>query len=177
MSGSIWISALTHFFNNAITLIAGYIVYAATGASDLAMPWWAMLIMCVIGLVGLFFSLWGMYKICYAKRKKEDAMLNLDEQNQEGEVIHIGKKKFLKAFNEKMDYLFTSPEQIAQRKADAAKLDEQLGEYSEEKKEVYQSLRQEDEVNIKKKNSRGVIFSLVIVLAIWLINTISGYIS
>ena len=177
MSGSIWISALTHFFNNAITLIAGYIVYAATGASDLAMPWWAMLIMCVIGLVGLFFSLWGMYKICYAKRKKEDAMLNLDEQNQEGEVIHIGKKKFLKAFNEKMDYLFTSPEQVAQKKADTAKLDEQLGEYSEEKKEVYQSLRQEDEVNIKKKNSRGVIFSLVIVLAIWLINTISGYLS
>ena len=76
-----------------------------------------------------------------------------------------------------MDYLFTSPEQAAQKKAYTAKLDEQLGEYSEEKKEVYQSLRQEDEVNIKKKNSRGVIFSLVIVLAIWLINTISGYLS
>ena len=177
MSGSIWISALTHFFNNAITLVAGYIVYAATGASDFSMPWWAMLIMCILGLVGLFFSLWGMYKICYAKRKKEDETMGVEEQNQEGEVIHVGKKKFLKIFNEKMDYLFTSPEQVAQRRAQQAQLDEQLGEYSEEKKEVFQSLQQEDDVNLKKRNSRGLIFALVIVLAIWIINTISGYMS
>lgn len=177
MSGSIWISALVHFFNNAITLIAGYIVYAATGSSDFTMTWWAMLLLCIIGLVGLFFCLWGMYKISYAKRKKEDELLNPEEQKQADEVIHIGKKKLLKIFNEKLDYLFTSPEQIAQKKVEQAKLYEQLGEYSEEKKEVFQSLRQEDEINLKKKNSRGVIFSLVIVLAIWLINTISGYMS
>ncbi|MDE6614843.1 MAG: CPBP family intramembrane metalloprotease, partial [Clostridia bacterium] len=176
MSGSIWISALTHFFNNAITLVAGYIVYAATGSSNLSMPWWAMLLLCIVGLVGLFFSLWGMYKICYAKRKKEDALYNLAEVQTE-KVVYTGKRKFIKVFNEKLDYLFTSAEQVAQMKAEKAQLDEQLGEYSEEKKEVFHSLQQEDDVNLKKKNSRGVIFALVIVLAIWIINTITGYMS
>ena len=56
-------------------------------------------------------------------------------------------------------------------------LDEQLKDYSEEKKEVYASLRQEDKVQLKKKNSRGIIFALVVVLVIWIINTVAGYVS
>ena len=177
MSGSIWISALVHFFNNAITLVSGYVIYLITGSTDLQMPWWAMLIMCIIGLCGLFFSLWGMYKISYAKRKKDDKALGFDENNNATDIVYEGKKKPLKIFNEKMDYLFTSPEQVARQKAEREKLEEQLGEYSEEKKEVFESMRQEDDVNLKKKNHRGIIFSLVIVIAIWIINTIAGYTS
>ncbi|MDE5990703.1 MAG: CPBP family intramembrane metalloprotease [Clostridia bacterium] len=177
MSGSIWISALVHFFNNAITLISGYVIYLITGSTDLTLPWWAMLLLCIFGLCGLFFSLWGMYKISYAKRKKEDKELNVDVENELNGVIRVEKKKLLKIFNEKLAYLFTTPEQIAQKRAEEAKLQEQLDEYSEEKKEVFQSLQQEDDVDLKKKNHRGVIFSIVIVLAIWIINTIAGYTS
>ena len=175
MTGSIWISALVHFFNNAVTLVSGYVIYLITGSTELNMPWWAMLIMCIVGLCGLFFSLWGMYKISYAKRKKEDKELGLEVEDAADNVVHVGKKKPLKVFNEKMAYLFISAEQIAQKRAEQAKLEEQLGEYSEEKKEVFLSMQQEDDVDLKKKNHRGVIFSFVIVLAIWIINTIAGY--
>lgn len=172
MSGSIWISALVHFFNNAITLVSGYVVFKVSGSTELNLPWWAMLLLCVVGLCGLFFSLFGMYKISYAKRKKEDA--SLAEENPE-EVVYIGKRKAIKVFNDKMDYLFISPEQRAREKANRDALDEITDEYSQEKKEVYQSMRQEKNEDIRKKNSRGVIFSFVIVLAIWIINTIAGY--
>ena len=120
MSGSIWISALVHFFNNAITLISGYVIFKITGSSDLTMPWWAMLLLCVAGICGLFFSLFGMYKISYAKRKKEDALV-CDGENDAEEVVYTGKRKALKVFNEKMDYLFISPEQRAQEKANATR--------------------------------------------------------
>ncbi|MDE7336901.1 MAG: CPBP family intramembrane metalloprotease, partial [Clostridia bacterium] len=174
MSGSIWISALVHFFNNAITLVSGYVVFKISGSTELNLPWWAMLILCVVGLCGLFFSLFGMYKISYAKRKKEDALI-ADEENTTEEVVYTGKKKALKIFNEKMDYLFISPEQRAREKAKRDAINELTDDYSQEKKEVFQSMRQEDNENLRKKNSRGVIFSFVIVLAIWIINTISGY--
>ncbi len=174
MSGSIWISALVHFFNNAITLISGYVIFKITGSSDLTMPWWAMLLLCVAGICGLFFSLFGMYKISYAKRKKEDSLV-CDGENDAEEVVYTGKRKALKVFNEKMDYLFISPEQREQEKAKRDALNELTEEYSQEKKEVFLSMRQEENENVKKKNSRGIIFSFVIVLAIWIINTISGY--
>ena len=91
------------------------------------------------------------------------------------EVVYTGKRKALKVFNEKMDYLFISPEQRAQEKAKRDALNELTEEYSQEKKEVFLSMRQEENETVKKKNSRGIIFSFVIVLAIWIINTISGY--
>lgn len=176
MSGSIWISALVHFFNNALTLIMGYISYLATGSADLQIPWWGLLIMCVVGLSALFFSLFGMYRICYTKRKKEDAALDLEAEEKDGEnVVYSSKKKPLKVFNEKLGYLFTSPEQIKRQREEQAQLQAQISEYGEEKKEVFRSMQQEDKVNNKKKNSRGVIFAFVVVLAIWLINTIAGY--
>ena len=172
MTGSIWISVLTHFFNNAITLISGYVIYLITGSTDLTIPWWGMLILCVGGLAILVGCLIAMYKISYAKRKKEDKELGIEEQE---EVIYTGKKQLLKIFNKKMAYLFKSPEQVLDEQKQAKELNEQLAEYSEEKKEVYASLRQDDKVELRKKNSRGIIFALVVVLVIWVINTIGGY--
>ena len=61
------------------------------------------------------------------------------------------------------------------QKEEQAKLDEQLAEYSPEKREVFYSMQNDDKVEIKKKNSRGIIFALVIVFVIWLFNTIGGY--
>ena len=126
------------------------------------------------GKINLGFSLFGMYKISYAKRKKEDSLV-CDGENDAEEVVYTGKRKALKVFNEKMDYLFISPEQRAQEKAKRDALNELTEEYSQEKKEVFLSMRQEENETVKKKNSRGIIFSFVIVLAIWIINTISGY--
>ena len=133
-----------------------------------------MLILCGGGLAILVGSLIGMYKICYAKRKKEDAKLGVEEQE---EVIYSGKKQPIKIFNKKLAYLFKSPDQTLAQRKEEQELDEVLKDYSEEKKEVYASLRQEDKVQLKKKNSRGIIFALVIVLVIWIINTIAGYVS
>jgi hypothetical protein len=174
MTGSIWANILVHFFNNAITLISGYVIYLITGSTDLSIPWWGLLILCVGGLAILVGSLIGMYKICYAKRKKEDAKLGVEEQE---EVIYSGKKQPIKIFNKKLAYLFKSPDQTLAQRKEEQELDEVLKDYSEEKKEVYASLRQEDKVQLKKKNSRGIIFALVIVLVIWIINTIAGYVS
>ncbi len=172
MTGSIWISVLTHFFNNAITLVSGYIIYLITGSTDLAMPWWAMLIMCVCGIAMLTGSLFVMYKICYAKRQKEDADLDLDAQKEEN---FAGKRRLIKLFNDRMAYLFKSPEQVLQEREQSQKVDEELAGFSEEKKEVYSSLRQDDKVQLKKKNSRAIIFAFVVVIIIWIINTIGGY--
>ena len=174
MTGSIWANILVHFFNNAITLISGYVIYLITGSTDLSIPWWGLLILCVGGLAILVGSLIGMYKICYAKRKKEDAKLGVEEQE---EVIYAGKKQPIKIFNKKLAYLFKSPDQTLAQLKEEQELDEVLKDYSEEKKEVYASLRQEDKVQLKKRNSRGIIFALVIVLVIWIINTIAGYVS
>lgn len=174
MTGSIWANILVHFFNNAITLISGYVIYLITGSTDLSIPWWGLLILCLGGLAILVGSLIGMYKICYAKRKKEDAKLGVEEQE---EVIYSGKKQPIKIFNKKLAYLFKSPDQTLAQLKEEQELDEVLKDYSEEKKEVYASLRQEDKVQLKKKNSRGIIFALVIVLVIWIINTIAGYVS
>ncbi|MDE7070397.1 MAG: CPBP family intramembrane metalloprotease [Clostridia bacterium] len=174
MTGSIWANILVHFFNNAITLISGYVIYLITGSTDLSIPWWGMIILCVGGLAILVGSLIGMYKICYAKRKKEDAELGTQEQE---EVIYTGKKQPIKIFNKKLAYLFKSPDQTLAQRKEEQELDEVLKDYSEEKKEVYASLRQEDKVQLKKKNSRGIIFALVVVLVIWIINTIGGYTS
>lgn len=174
MTGSIWISALIHFFNNAITLISGYVVYLITGSTELSVPWWGMLILCVGGLAILVASLIGLYKISYVKRQKEDNEMDIEPQQ---ETVYTGKKRFIKTFNEKLAYLFKSPEQSLEEKQQAQEIEEQLKDYSEEKKEVYASLKQEDDVQLKKKNSRGIIFALVVVLVIWIINTIGGYTS
>lgn len=175
MSGSLWISALTHFFNNAITLVCGYIIFKIKGTSDLAIPWWGMILLCIAGLAALTLSLWGMYKLCYAKRKKEDAEYGLDSSVQSDGAIRLGKKKPIKVFNEKMAYLFISPEQAIKEKQLKEEIEKEISEYSEEKKEVFYSMRKEDGVELKKKNSRGIIFALVAVLAIWLFNTVVGY--
>ena len=174
MTGSIWTNILVHFFNNAITLISGYVIYLITGSTDLSIPWWGMLILCVGGLAILVGCFIVMYKISYAKRKKEDEVMGIE---QEQEVIYTGKKQPIKIFNKRLAYLFKSPEQTLEEKRQAQELEEQLKDYSEEKKEVYASLRQDDNVQLKKKNSRGIIFALVVVLVIWIINTIGGYAS
>lgn len=204
MTGSIWIPILVHFFNNAITLIASYVNFAVNGSTTLNMPWWLLLLMCIVGIGGLFGCLYAMYAISYKKRKKEDCSaaektvqedlqsdsLPQDEQNSQNElsascdaapdtneVVYVDKrkKKPLKVFQEKLAYLFTSPEQIQKQKEEKAKLDEQLAEYSPEKREVFYSMQNEEQVEIKKKNSRGIIFGLVVVFVIWLINTLGGY--
>ncbi|MDE6276083.1 MAG: CPBP family intramembrane metalloprotease [Clostridia bacterium] len=174
MTGSIWANILVHFFNNAITLISGYAIYLITGSTDLSIPWWGMLILCIGGLAILVGCFIAVYKISYAKRKKEDDAMGIE---QEQEVIYTGKKQPIKIFNKKLAYLFKSPEQVLEEKKQAQELEDQLKDYSEEKKEVYASLRQDDDVQLKKKNSRGIIFALVVVLVIWIINTIVGYTS
>lgn len=212
MTGSIWIPVLVHFFNNAITLIASYANFAIKGSTSITVPWWGLLIMCVVGIGGLFGCLYALYVISYKKRKKEDELASAGSENAETsisdesaltvegqtasedgsaqntsetekietlpepEVVYVGKrKKGVKVFEEKMAYLFTSPEQIAEEKKKQAELEQQLSEYSPEKKEVFYSMQNDDNVETKKKNSRGVIFALVVVLVIWLINTIGGY--
>lgn len=205
MTGSIWIPILVHFFNNAITLLASYINFAVNNATTVAISWWVMLIMCVVGIGGLFGCLYALYAISYKKRKKEDetaesnsisAIVEVSDANQlsdesvensststdntstaNNEIVYVDqrKKKGISAFEEKLAYLFTSPEQIAKQKEEKAKLDEQLKEYSPEKREVFYSMQNEDKVETKKKNSRGVIFALVVVFVIWIINTLGGY--
>ncbi|MDE5654178.1 MAG: CPBP family intramembrane metalloprotease [Clostridia bacterium] len=174
MTGSIWANILVHFFNNAITLISGYVIYLISGSTDLYIPWWGMIILCVGGLAILVGSLIAMYKICYKKRKKEDEELGIDKQE---EIVYTGKKQPIKIFNKKIAYLFKTPEQTLAEYKETQELDELLKDYSEEKKEVYASLRQDDKVQLKKKNSRAIIFALVVVLVIWIINTIGGYTS
>lgn len=100
-----------------------------------------------------------------------------DNNVSSSEVVYVDKrkKKPLKVFEEKLAYLFSSPEQIKKQREEQAKLDEQLAEYSPEKREVFYSMQNDDKVEIKKKNSRGVIFALVVVFVIWLINTLGGY--
>ena len=114
------------------------------------------------------------YKISYVKRQKEDNEMDIEPEQ---EVVYTGKRRLLKIFNTKLSYLFKSPEQSIEEKLQNQDLEEQLKDYSEEKKEVYASLRQDDNVELKKKNSRGIIFALVVVLVIWIINTIGGYTS
>ncbi|MDE5756300.1 MAG: CPBP family intramembrane metalloprotease [Clostridia bacterium] len=174
MTGSIWANVLVHFFNNAITLISSYVIYLITGSTDLSIPWWGLLILCIGGLAILVGCFIAMYKMSYAKRQKEDKEMGVE---QEQEVIYTGKKQPIKIFNKKLAYLFKSPEEALEEKRQAEELEKQLSDYSEEKKEVYASLRQEDDVTLKKKNSRGIIFALVVVLVIWIINTIGGYTS
>lgn len=206
MTGSIWMPVLVHFFNNAITLIASYANFAINDSTTINVPWWGMLIMCVVGIGGLFGCLYALYAISYKKRKKEDSLASAESETPETEIIedaalevkaqnvedgasvfenaetpqpevvYVGKrKKGVKVFEEKMAYLFTSPEQIAEEKKKQAELEQQLSEYSPEKREVFYSMQNDDNVETKKKNSRGVIFALVVVLVIWLINTIGGY--
>ena len=205
MTGSIWIPVLVHFFNNAITLIASYINFVVNdGATTISIPWWLLLIMCIVGIGGLAGCLYAMYVISYRKRKKEDLAAESATENVESDALNIAasdniandetapsaqdsdtssevvyvdkrKKKPIKVFQEKLAYLFTSPEQIKKQKEEQAKLDEQLAEYSPEKREVFYSMQNDDKVEIKKKNSRGIIFALVIVFVIWLFNTIGGY--
>lgn len=174
MTGSIWANILVHFFNNAITLISGYVIFLITDSTDLSIPWWGMVILCVGGLAILVGCLITMYKISYAKRKKEDMQMGIEEEQ---EVIYTGKKRPIKIFDKKLAYLFKSPEETLEEMKQSQEIEEELKDYSEEKKEVYASLRQEDDVTLKKKNSRGIIFALVVVSVIWIINTIGGYTS
>lgn len=173
MTGSIWTSVLTHFFNNALTLIGSYVLFLITGSTDFTMPWWGMSILCVCGLAVLVGCLIAMYKICYAKHKKEDIEYNIQE---DGESVVCGKRKALKVFNEKLAYLYRSPEQTVEEKNQAEKINEELSQYSEEKKEVYYSMRRDEKINLRKKNSRGIIFALVVVIVLWIVNTLGGYI-
>lgn len=205
MTASIWIPILVHFFNNAITLIASYLNFVINDSTTINIPWWGFVLMCVIGIAGLIGCLIAMYVISYKKRVKEDALAkdtdtaisdtesqnedNLAQENTEEkapacdsdnntdtEVVYVGKrKKAIKVFQEKMAYLFTTPEQIAERKRKQEELESQLAEYSPEKREVFYSMQKEDDVELKKKNSRGIIFGLVVVFVIWIINTIGGY--
>ena len=170
MTGSIWISALTHFFNNAITLIVGYVTSKHT---SLSIPWWGMTIICAVGLAGLFGCLYATYKICYVKRVKEDSELGLDSF--EDKEAYKGKTKALKIFNQKFSYLFVSPEQRFKAEQERQSIEEQIADYSPEKKEVYYSMMQEDDVELKKKNSRAIIFAFVVVGVIWIFNTVIGY--
>ena len=172
MTGSMWANILVHFLNNAITLVSGYVIYLITGSTELAIPWWGLIILCVGGLAILVGSLIGMYKICYAKRKRENEQLSIATPQ---EVVYSGKNKYLKIFNQKLAYLFKSNDEVLEENRKAEELNEQLKDYSEEKKEVYASLNQEDKALLRKKNSRGIIFALVVVLAIWIINTMAGY--
>lgn len=172
MTGSIWASILTHFLNNAITLISGYVIFLISGSTELAIPWWGMLILCIGGLAILIASFIGMYKICLAKRKKEDAAMDIEAQP---EIIYSGKKRRLNSFNSRMAYLFKSPEQVLKEKEAQRQIDEQLAEYGPEKIEVYNSLRDEEKVETRKKNSRAIIFTLVVVTVLWIIGTIGGY--
>ena len=193
MTGSIWANILVHFFNNAITLISGYVIYLITGSTDLAIPWWGMIILCVGGLAILVGCLIAMYKISYAKRKKEDKKFGIEEQaevckDEISKVVYTDKKqrikefnkkivKSFKSFNDKLAYLFKSPQDTLEEMSKKRELDDELKDYSEEKKEVYASLRQDDKVQLKKKNSRAIIFALVVVTVIWIINTVAGYVS
>ena len=173
MTGSIWISILTHFLNNAITLVSSYVIFLISGSTDLTIPWWGMLLLCIFGIAILISSLIGMYKICVKKRKQEDISMGIESAQ---EIVYSGKRARLKAFNNKMAYLFKSPRQILEEQDLQRQLDNQLAEYSPEKREVYQSLQDEEKVDIRKKNSRAIIFSIVVVSVIWIINTIGGYV-
>lgn len=196
MTGSIWIPILVHFFNNGITLIAGYINYVVNGSSTINIPWWGMMIMCIAGIAGLIGCLTAMYYISYKKRIKEDkeihetalATQSAEDNNGENiaddtskaqdlEVVYVKKQKPIKVFEQKLKYLFKSPKQIQAEKEEKEKLETQLAEYSPEKREVFYSMQEEDKVEIRKKNSRGIIFALVVVIVIWVINTIGGYMS
>ena len=109
------------------------------------------------------------------KEKKEDAEYGLHSSVQSDGAIRWARKNLSKYFNEKMAYLFISPEQAIKEKQLKEEIEKEISEYSEEKKEVFYSMRKEDGVELKKKNSRGIIFALVAVLAIWLFNTVVGY--
>ena len=91
------------------------------------------------------------------------------------EIIYSGKKRRLNSFNSRMAYLFKSPEQVLKEKEAQRQIDEQLAEYGPEKIEVYNSLRDEEKVETRKKNSRAIIFTLVVVTVLWIIGTIGGY--
>ncbi|MEG1608884.1 MAG: type II CAAX endopeptidase family protein [Clostridia bacterium] len=161
LTRSFWSAVIVHFFNNFIAILGNFIGFLV--GKQLAYKWWVGLIISIAGICalgGLFFLL---YKLCVARRKKEDFENN---------------RVFANVAEKEIGVLFESKTEVEAYELDKSILDKQLDECAnEEMKEVLRGTRKEESAAVRKKNKLSLIYSLVIAIAIWILNTALNYLS
>ncbi|MEG1535634.1 MAG: type II CAAX endopeptidase family protein [Clostridia bacterium] len=152
---SIWAPVIIHFLNNFIAITGNFIMFK-TGAVATTTPWWASVIMCVVGLVAVGLLLWALVGKALSQTDKSLAL----GKRLEGAFAQLFRTKEEKE-------IVLSEEQFLQ--SELAKCD------SQEMREVYVSAYKDDKKKIDKRNNRAIIYALIIGLAVWIMNTALGF--
>lgn len=161
LTRSFWAAVIVHFMNNFIAIFGNYMGNLA--GKQLTYPWWAAIIISIAGLCALAGFFFLLYKLSVKRRQKEDFENNRPFANNAEKEIGV---------------LFESPVEVEAYEMDKAVLDKQVAECAnEEMKEVLRGTRKEELSAVKKKNKLSLIYSLVIALAIWILNTILNYLT
>lgn len=161
MTRSLWSAVVVHFVNNSIAIVGNYI-NNVTGKTQLALPLYINIIMIVGGLIVLVGLLFLLYKISYERKKKEDTQPLASNST----------------LQQKLAYLFATQQEKECYAFDQQLLNEQLEQCeTSEAKEILLATKSEEKSKMAKRNRMAVIFALVIGLAVWILNTVVGYLT
>ena len=160
MTRSIWIPVIVHLCNNLYAVVGSYIQFRA--GEDGSMPVWGMVLMSVCGLVVLGGLLCLMYRASAKTQNKRERL-----------AAEQGKGKWLRRI--RILYLTQEEEAVLEREQQALQ-DEYDACENDETREMLLVARKEEKARIDRRNRRALIYASVLGLAMWAINTISGYI-
>lgn len=145
---------IVHFTNNFIAITGNFILFK-TGQVDFALNWWQSLVVTIVGL-----ALLAVTKKLFFKLSNNQKTINVKDI--EGEL----KDSF---YTEQEKQVFES-ERIA--------LIEQTEQCSsEEEREILLEANKAEKKKLNKKGKLAMIYALILAIGVWILNTVTNYLS
>lgn len=145
---------IVHFTNNFIAITGNFILFK-TGQIDFALNWWQSLIVTVVGLAMLAVAIVAYYKLSNPRRA-------IDVKDIEG-----GLKEGFYTQAEKQ--AFESERQAITEQAEQCS--------SDEEREILLESNANEKKKLNKKGRLAMIYALILAIGVWVINTVTNYLS
>ena len=158
LTRSIWAGFVIHFTNNFIAL-TGNFVLNQTGNPGYMPPIWISIVSCIVGFALLFGAFVLFYN--YTKNKRGDKAYN---------------SGIFQGMPHQFNYMRLTEDERKVIDNENVVRAQQLEECdSEQMQEVMQSALKEQKGKIDKRSRNSLIYAAILALAVWLLNTIMGY--
>lgn len=145
---------IVHFTNNFIAITGNFILFK-TGKIDFALNWWQSLIVTVVGLAMLAVAIVAYYKLSNPRRA-------IDVKDIEGGL----KEGF---YTQAENQAFESERQAIIEQAEQCS--------SDEEREILFEAKADEKKKLNKKGRLAMIYALILAIGVWVINTVTNYLS
>lgn len=145
---------IVHFTNNFIAITGNFILFK-TGQIDFALNWWQSLIVTVVGLAMLAVAIVAYYKLSNPRR-------TIDVKDIEGGL----KEGF---YTQAENQAFESERQAITEQAEQCS--------SDEEREILFEAKADERKKLNKKGKMAMIYALILAIGVWVINTVTNYLS